>query len=153
ETRVMLLTSGNHPRDAARVRDLGIDAVLVKPVQREELLETIYRVMSRPSGGAAAPDTPAASDPEVAATPLRVLVAEGTDFNAPLPPQLPGRRGHTVRVASDARETLAELEHARFDLLLLDVQMPEMDGFEVVAAIREREHTTGEHLPVIAVTA
>src|SRR4029453_3800042 len=123
----------NHPRDAARVRELRIDALLVKPLQREELLETIYRVMSRPSGAATTPDAQPAPAHDVAKAPLRVLVAEDTDFNAQLLEQLLARRGHTVRVASNGRETLAELERASFDVLLLDVQMPEMDGFEVIA--------------------
>ena len=84
---------------------------------------------------------------------LRILVAEDNDFNAQLLEQLLMRRGHRVRLANNGREALALVEEEAFDLLLLDVHMPELDGFQVVQAIRERERTAGGHLHVIALTA
>jgi two-component system sensor histidine kinase/response regulator len=157
-TRVILLTSGDLPGDLARFRELRIDAHLLKPVQQEELLETIYRVMNRTQGSAPkvvgpAPvqDLPPAPVPVV--TPLHVLVAEDNEFNAQLLTQLLARQGHDVRLASNGREALAVLGGGTFDLLLLDVHMPELDGFQVVRTIREREQTTGGHLPIIALTA
>src|SRR5437588_11940998 len=75
------------------------------------------------------------------------------EFNAQLLEQLLGRRGHRVRVANNGREALSLAEAGGFDLLLLDVHMPELDGFQVVRAVRERERAVGGHLPVIALTA
>ena len=152
--RIILLTSGDRPGDPARSRELRIDAHLLKPVLQDELLETIYRVMSRVEGDA--PPTagpPTGRGPLPAASPLRILVAEDNELNAQLLEHLLARRGHRVRLATDGREALALAEEGGFDLLLLDVHMPELDGFQVVRAIRERERTTGGHLPVIALTA
>ena len=84
---------------------------------------------------------------------MHILVAEDNEFNAQLLEQLLVRRGHRVRLASNGREALALAEDGGFDLLLLDVHMPELDGFQVVQAIREREQAAGGHLPVIALTA
>jgi PAS domain S-box-containing protein len=157
-TRIILLTSGDRPGGRDRPRELRINAHLLKPVQREELLETIYRVMSRPAGNGPTTARPApAQDPAKArvpaAPPLHVLVAEDNEFSARLMEQLLARRGHRVRLATDGREALALAEEGGFDLLLLDIHMPGLDGFGVVGAIRERERAAGVHLPVIALTA
>lgn len=114
--------------------------------------------MSRPTGG-----LPAATEsvreqesipkPVTSGTSLRILVAEDNEFNAQLLEQLLGRRGHQVRVAINGREALALAGTGAFDLLLLDVHMPELDGFQVIQAIRTRERRAGGHLPVIALTA
>src|SRR5207302_4086790 len=84
---------------------------------------------------------------------LSILVAEDNDFNARLLEQLLLRRGHRVQLASDGRKALSLAKAGGFDLLLLDVHMPELDGFQVIQAIRERERSAGGHLPVIALTA
>ena len=160
--RIILLTSEDLHGDIARYRELGIAAYAMKPVPQEELLEIIYRVLSRPDSAdvavdrvdliaaatVSAPATTAAS-----ARRLRILVAEDNPFNQQLVEHLLRRRGHEVRVASDGREALAALEQDRFDLMLLDVHMPEYDGFQVIEALRQREQATGGHLPVIALTA
>ncbi len=153
-TRIILLTSGDRPGDPSVSRELRIDAHLLKPVQPDELLETIYRVMNRATGDASTSDRPP-SDRQLAPTaaPLHILVAEDNEFNAQLLEQLLGRRGHRVQVANNGREALALAEGEVFDLLLLDVHMPELDGFQVVGAIRDREQAAGGHLPVIALTA
>jgi CheY-like chemotaxis protein len=80
-------------------------------------------------------------------------VAEDNEFNAQLFQQLLWRRGHRVRLANNGRDALRLATEVAFDLLLLDVHMPELDGFQVVHAVRERERTTGGHLPIIALTA
>jgi PAS domain S-box-containing protein len=95
----------------------------------------------------------AAQSPAPAPRPLHGLVAEDNEFNAQLLEQLLGRRGHRVRLAGDGRAALALAEAGGFDLLLLDVHMPELDGFQVARGIRERERTAGGHLPIIALTA
>src|SRR3954470_22391361 len=157
-TRIILLTSGERPGDWDRIRERRIDAHLLKPVPQDELLETIYRVMSRangdapPAAGPLGGREPAAAPVPVAA-PLHILVAEDNEINAQLLERLLARRGHRVRLAKDGREALALAEEGAFDLLLLDVHMPELDGFQVIRAIRERERSAGGHLPVIALTA
>jgi CheY-like chemotaxis protein len=157
-TRIILLTSGDLPGDLARLRELRIDAHLLKPVQQEELLETIYQVMDRFKGDPPPAVRPAPGQAPVLApgptgTPLRILVAEDNEFNAQLLAHVVARQGHEVRLANDGREALALAGEGPFDLLLLDLHMPELDGFQVIRAIREREQTTGAHLPVIALTA
>jgi PAS domain S-box-containing protein len=155
-TRIILLTSGDRPGDPARSRELRIDAHLLKPVQPGELLDAIHRVMSRadevpPVTRSAPPAGPVAPAP--ATHPLRVLVAEDNEFNAQLIEQLLARRGHHVRLVGDGRQALAVATAGGFDVLLLDLHMPEMDGFRVVRVIREHERAAGGHLPVIALTA
>ena len=157
-TRIILLTSGERPGDPARIRELRIDAQLLKPVQQDELLETIYRVMSRSQGKAplsawSASRQQASTAPVPAATPLHILVAEDNELSAQVLEQSLVREGHRVRLASNGREALTLAEQGGVDLLLLDVHMPELDGFQVVQAVRARELTAGGHLPIIALTA
>ncbi len=119
------------------------------------LLVSPYRVMSRADRDAppaAAPLWAREPAPATAPAPLRILVAEDNELNAQLVEQLLLRRGHRVRLASNGREVLAVAEEDAFDLLLLDVHMPELDGFHVVQTVRERERFAGGHLPVIALT-
>jgi two-component system sensor histidine kinase/response regulator len=161
--RIILLTSDDRAGDARRDRALRISALLMKPVQQEELLDNIYRVLSHAAAGteiaesvrATAPDS--ANEPAAAAEQssrrLKVLVAEDNRFNQLVIRRMLERRGHAVRVIPNGGETLAALEQSAFDLLLLDVNMPEMDGFEVIRTIREREKISGNHIPVIALTA
>ncbi len=84
---------------------------------------------------------------------LRVLVAEDNEFNAQLLRQLLVRRGHDARLVGGGRRALELIEQTHFDLMLLDLHMPELDGFQVIAAVRERERASGKHLPVVALTA
>jgi two-component system sensor histidine kinase/response regulator len=149
-SRIVLLTSGDRPGDLARLRELRIDAHLLKPVQQDELLETIYRVIGRT--GDEAP--PARQAPRTPATVLlRILLAEDNEFNAQHLKHLLGLQGHSVRLATNGREALDLSDGEAFDLLLLDIHMPELDGFHVVRVLRERERSAGGHLPVIALTA
>ena len=157
-TRIILLTSGDRPGDPARLRELRIDAHLLKPVQQDELLETIYRVMSRPGATHRRPRRSRPSRPAaVAGSRPRPRCASWwprTTSSTPSSWSSCSPGGATaVRLASNGREALALAEQGAFDLLLLDVHMPELDGFQVVQAIRERERTAGGHLPVIALTA
>jgi two-component system, sensor histidine kinase and response regulator len=153
-TRLILLTSGDRHGDLTRARQLGISASLLKPLQQRELMETILRVVS---GGVVSGELSESSSPTIQhlplTTPLRILVAEDNDFNRDLLEHLLARLGLSAAMAINGREALALLEREPFDLLLLDVHMPELDGFQVVGAIRERERTAGGHLPVIALTA
>jgi CheY-like chemotaxis protein len=154
-TRIVMLTSGDRPADRDRTGQPRLDARLLKPVQQEELLQTIHRVM-RLAGDrwrVAREDQEATPSPPSTLHPLRVLVAEDDEFSARLMEQLLARQGHRARLAADGPEALALAQEGGFDLLFLDIHMPGLDGFGVVGAIRERERVSGGHLPVIALTA
>jgi two-component system, sensor histidine kinase and response regulator len=156
-TRIIMLTSGDRPGDLARARQLGISAILLKPLQQRELMETILRVMGHEGDPEELLASPAVVRPPVPAglvgVPLRILAAEDNVFNRDLLEHMLSRLGLSAAMAVNGREALALLECEPFDLLLLDIHMPELDGFQVVGAIRERERTAGGHLPVIALTA
>jgi PAS domain S-box-containing protein len=158
-TRIILLTSGDRPGDMTRERQLGISASLFKPLQQRELLETILRVMGQEmvSGGVESGEWSKPSAPTTyqtpLTTPLHILAAEDNEFNRDLLQHMLARLGLSATMAVNGREALALLEHEAFDLLLLDIHMPELDGSQVIATIRERERTAGGHLPVIALTA
>jgi two-component system sensor histidine kinase/response regulator len=156
-TRLILLTSGDRPGDLARARQLGISANLLKPLQQRELMETILRVMGHEGGPEGLLTSPPVVQPPLPAglvgVPLRILAAEDNVFNRDLLEHTLTRLGLSAAMAVNGREALALLEREPFDLLLLDIHMPELDGFQVVGAIRERERTAGGHLPVIALTA
>jgi CheY-like chemotaxis protein/HPt (histidine-containing phosphotransfer) domain-containing protein len=133
----------------------------MKPVVEEEFLDAICRARSLPSPVVVSGGRPASGcEPEVqtARVPesgrrFHVLVAEDNPYNqAVMKDLLPGR-GHTLYVAADGRSALKALEEDHFDVMLLDIHMPELDGFQVVAIQRQREQGTGRHLPVIALTA
>ncbi|HJY74918.1 MAG TPA: response regulator, partial [Streptosporangiaceae bacterium] len=156
-TRLILLTSGDRPGDLARARQLGISANLLKPLQQRELMETILRVMGHEGDPEGLLTSPPVVRPPVPAglvgVPLRILAAEDNVFNRDLLEHMLTRLGLSAAMAVNGREALALLEREPFDLLLLDIHMPELDGFQVVGTIRERERTAGGHLPVIALTA
>ncbi|HEV3263607.1 MAG TPA: response regulator, partial [Gemmataceae bacterium] len=156
-TRLILLTSGDRPGDLDRARQLGISANLLKPLQQCELMETILRVMGHEGDTEGLLTSPPVVQPPVPAglvgVSLRILAAEDNVFNRDLLEHMLTRLGLSAAMAVNGREALALLEREPFDLMLLDIHMPELDGFEVVGAIRERERTAGGHLPVIALSA
>jgi two-component system, sensor histidine kinase and response regulator len=147
---VLMLSAGGGPDDAARCRALGVTRHLTKPVRRSDLLDTLVTAL----GERLVSDPPApAEDAPAAGRALRVLLAEDNRINQRLAVRMLEKAGHTVTVAENGREALAALERETFDVVLMDVQMPEMSGFEATAAIRAREQQTGGHLPVVALTA
>ena len=157
-TRIILLSSRDRPGDWDRFRELRIDAHLLKPVQQDELLDRIYQVVSRARGDEPTEARPAAgrelpTTRAPATTPLHILLAEDDELSARFLERLLARNGHRVRLATNGREALSLAEQVVFNLFLLDVHMPELDGFGVVGALRERERAAGGHLPVIALTA
>ncbi|HJS57683.1 MAG TPA: response regulator [Vicinamibacteria bacterium] len=147
---IMMLTSGPRPGDRTRCVSLGVSAYLTKPIKQSDLLDTIMGVL----GGEPTSQPEKAHGVRArAARTLRVLVAEDNAVNQMVAVGLLERAGHRAVVAKNGREALALLERETFDLVLMDVQMPELDGLETTAAIREREKATGAHLPIVAVTA
>ncbi|PYU30389.1 MAG: diguanylate cyclase [Acidobacteria bacterium] len=148
---IMMLTSAGQLGDAARCRELGISAYLVKPIRQGELLQAICNVLNLPTQKKAPLVTRHML--REARSRSRVLLAEDNAVNQILALRLLEKRGCIVSVAGDGRQALAALEKEDFDIVLMDVQMPEMDGFEATVAIRERERSTGKHIPIIAMTA
>ncbi len=149
---VMMLTSGNRPEDVSRCEQLGIAAYLMKPIKQSELFDAIAAAIGATT---AESDTPGAPPPQIpaGARVLKILLAEDSLVNQKLALGLLGKYGHKITVANNGKEALAALETQKFDLVLMDVQMPEMDGLEAAATIRRREERTGQHIPIIAMTA
>jgi two-component system, sensor histidine kinase and response regulator len=151
---IIMLTSGGQRGDAARCRELGVAGYITKPVSQAELKRLILHVLS-PSKESTRPlvtrhllrETRAESGS------LHILVAEDNAVNQHLARRLLEKRGHRVTIAETGRRALETLETNRFDLVLMDLQMPEMGGLEASALIREKERATGEHIPIIAMTA
>jgi signal transduction histidine kinase/CheY-like chemotaxis protein/HPt (histidine-containing phosphotransfer) domain-containing protein len=147
---IMMLTSSGQYGDAARARELGISAYLTKPVDAPALHAAICRVLEGASGSGAAH----AAHPAAAATrPLRILLAEDNIVNQRVAVGLLKKRGHDVTVANNGVEALAALARTTFELILMDVQMPQMGGFEATAEIRRRERDSGGHIRIVAMTA
>jgi two-component system, sensor histidine kinase and response regulator len=163
-TIMMMLSSAGQRDDAARCRELGIRTYLTKPVRQSTLLDAIVTVLA-PS------DTAEDRGPADLAAwgtsdrSLRVLLAEDNAVNQRLAVRLLEKRGHRATVVGTGRAALQALYgreagvwgeesgQTEFDVVLMDVQMPEMDGLEATAAIREREKATGGHIPIVAMTA
>jgi len=149
ETPMVMLTSGGHPDDATRCRALGIAVYLMKPVGQIEL----WRAIRRARLGAPTPPALPTPPPVVWRRSLAVLVAEDNAVNQRLAVRLLERCGHRVVVAGNGVEAVAATMRESFDVVLMDVQMPEMDGLEATAAIRAHERTCGRHTPIVAMTA
>ncbi len=149
---IMMLTSIGHLGDAARCRDMKLSAYLVKPVRQAELLETICRVL-RMSPQKESQEVITRHTLREEKKRLRVLLAEDNAVNQILAVRLLEKRGFMVTAAVNGREAVAEFEKQSYDLVLMDVQMPEMDGFEATAAIRAKEMLSGKHIPIMAMTA
>ena len=152
DTKLMLLTSISQRGDTRRWRELGIAACLTKPIKQSDLLDAIMEVLDMPPDAGRLSCVSRDSECESRRR-LHILLAEDNAVNQKLTVRMLQKRGHTTVVAGDGREALAALEKQSFDLVLMDVQMPEMDGFEATIAIREREKTAGTHIPIIAMTA
>ena len=151
---IMMLTSSNRSGDKARCHDLGIACYLVKPVTQSELRGAILTALFSRAPAEEHPRPVAPAVPDAARSrSLRILLAEDNLVNQLVAVRMLEKRGYTVELASNGLEALASLERTSFDLVLMDVQMPEMGGFEATAAIREKEKKTGRHMPIVALTA
>jgi signal transduction histidine kinase/DNA-binding response OmpR family regulator len=152
---ILMLTSAGHRGDVERCKQLGIAGYLLKPIRQSEMREAIARVLGAQQKPGAIPfitrySLHDARDPSEV---LNILVAEDNVVNRRLATLLLEKRGHRVTVACNGREALEALEAGAYDLVFMDVQMPEMDGLEATAAVRKKESSTGKHQPIIALTA
>jgi two-component system sensor histidine kinase/response regulator len=150
---VIMLTSGGFRGDAARCRELGIQAYLTKPIKRSDLLEAIIVVLGSQTGVEESSSLVTVHSLRESRGRLRILLAEDNRVNQVLAVRLLEKRGHEVEVAGNGEEALEALDRQEFDLVLMDVQMPEMDGLQATVAIRKREMRSGRHIPIIAMTA
>jgi two-component system, sensor histidine kinase and response regulator len=150
---IMMLTPAGQQGDTARCQALGVAACVTKPVTQSSLLEAIRTALGRPRMTAEHRPWPARPQAGTDRPRLHILLAEDNAVNQKLAVRLLEKRGYTLVVASTGKEALAAWERERFDLILMDVQMPEMDGLEVTAAIRQAERLTGAHTPIVAMTA
>jgi CheY-like chemotaxis protein len=150
---IIMLTSGGQRADSRRSRELGITAYLTKPLLEAELWEALLTsVATTAQPSTPLPQLPQHTAPEHGQS-WHVLVAEDNVVNQKLVARLLEKWGHTVGLASTGTEVLLALDREPFDLVLMDVQMPDMDGLQATAAIRAQEHMTGTHMPIIALTA
>lgn len=147
---VMLLTSYDFGDEADRCRQLGIGTFLVKPVSQSDLLEAILVVL----GKAAPPDGKAPDGAcEIPRRSLRILLAEDNPVNQEVAVELLDALGHVVVVVNNGRQAVASAADNAFDIIFMDVQMPEMGGFEATAEIRKAQTSGGGHVPIVAMTA
>jgi signal transduction histidine kinase/DNA-binding response OmpR family regulator len=150
---ILMLSSADLPEATARCRELGIAIYLTKPITQSDLWDAIMTALRIPlQDGTPAPT----AIQDVAHTHqrlLHILLAEDNAVNQTLVVRMLEKRGHAVQVVNTGQEALAALAQQSFDLVLMDVQMPEMDGLEATALIRAQEQATGTHMPIIALTA
>ena len=148
-TLVMMLTSLDRNTDAARCEELGVSAYLLKPIKQSELFDAMALALgAHPTERAAA-----AGEAIPQLPPLSLLLAEDSLANQKLAVGLLGRWGQQVTVVNNGREALEAVKSQKFDAVLMDVQMPEMDGLQATHAIREWERGSGRHVPIVAMTA
>jgi signal transduction histidine kinase/DNA-binding response OmpR family regulator len=150
DATIMMLTSADQSSVAAQGGELGVRVCLVKPIKPAELLASIRKILGKSS--AALPQAVRAAGPIVAHS-LKILVAEDNPVNQKLATALLEKIGHRVTIARQGAEAVSQWSEGRFDLIFMDVQMPEMDGLQATGRIREAEATRGTHTPIVAMTA
>ncbi|MDB5842085.1 MAG: hypothetical protein JWQ23_4037 [Herminiimonas sp.] len=153
DAALMMLSSSDMPDELPRSRELGITGLLRKPVKPSELFNAIVTAanigpIDKPEPGPG-PDATRAKP----ARRLNILVAEDHPINQILVAEILTERGHTFSIANNGIEALHMLDQQSFDVILMDGQMPEMDGYQATAEIRRRERSTGKHIHIVAVTA
>ncbi len=147
-TVIMMLSSGAGPGDVARSRELGAATHLIKPIKSSELYATIAAVM----GTVDHSEMPRVSGIEPGRS-LNILLAEDSEANQQLALGVLGKWGHSLTIANNGLEAVKAFKRGTYDVVLMDVQMPEMDGLQATARIRETERQQGGHVPIVAMTA
>jgi PAS domain S-box-containing protein len=152
ETPIIMLSSAWDSESNKQCRSLGIDHCLIKPVKQSDLLDSIFNLLRVANGDECVLQNHGHEAPGQV-TPLDILLAEDGLVNQKVAVNLLEQRGHRVTVANNGQEALDAFRKASFDVVLMDVQMPVMDGFEATGLIRQEEMATGRHTPIIAMTA
>src|SRR5712664_1664152 len=150
-TNLLMLTSAGQRGDGERCRELGIRGYLTKPISRSDLLEALGTVLAGPPGEAGTPEVVTRHTIAESRATLRVLLAEDNPVNQQVAVAMLVKRGHEVHVSSNGREAVEAVQERDYDVVLMDIQMPEMDGFEATHAIRALPK--GKDLPIIGLTA
>ena len=148
---IMMLTSSDRSLNLAGCRQSGISHCMIKPIGRTELLAAILKALGL-AKPVASPEAVAQVTPPPQRS-LQILVAEDNPVNQKLAVAMLKKIGHQVTLASNGTDAIAKWEQSRFDLIFMDVQMPEMDGFEATRQIRSRENGKKSHIPIVAMTA
>ncbi|HLZ45486.1 MAG TPA: response regulator, partial [Gemmatimonadales bacterium] len=150
-TKLLMLTSAGTRGDGERCRELGIRGYLTKPLSRGDLIEALGAVLATAPGKTGAPDVVTRHTIAESRASMRVLLAEDNPVNQQVAVAMLVKRGHEVHVAANGREAVAAIRERDYDVVLMDIQMPEMDGFEATHAIRALPK--GKDLPIIGLTA
>ena len=151
--RLIYLTDSGKRGDAARIKEDGFSAYLSRPIKQSQLRDCLLLVFGGPQGGRGSePFVTRHTIKEAALRKVRILLAEDNLVNQKVALRMLEKMGHQADVADDGKQALEQLRKTRYDLLLTDVQMPEMDGYELARAVRAEEGE-GEHLPIVAMTA
>ena len=150
---MMMLSSAGQRGDAVRCRELGVATYLTKPVRQGELFDGILVALGTRAENEAFAELVTRHTLRESRNRHRILLVEDNTVNQLVALRLLEKYGHTVTVAANGRKALEELGKKSYDLILMDVQMPEMNGWEATQAIREKEKSTGGHIPIIAMTA
>jgi two-component system sensor histidine kinase/response regulator len=149
---IVMLTRPGDPEDAQRCRELGVQQRVIKPVRQSDLLDAILASLG---GGSPKPepDLPASSRTHRRPRRLRILVAEDNPVNQTLTARMLEKEGYSVTVVSAGEEAVDRIHRQPFDVALMDIQMPGMDGITAASRIRAQEAGSGAHIPIVATTA
>jgi CheY-like chemotaxis protein len=153
QCKIIMMLTFQHLKRRAEFEKLSVQANIVKPLHPPELLEAISIVLGFKASPPEPRPTLKAPKSRISDQPLKILVAEDTPFNQTFIMRLLEKHGYHAALVENGQQVLEALSHHAFDLILMDVQMPEMDGFEATQQIREQEKQTGDHMPIIAMTA
>jgi CheY-like chemotaxis protein len=149
----MMLSSAHHQGDSSRCRQLGVPRYLTKPLKQSDLLDAILTVLAVAPAPEPARNGVDSPKPLAPSKRFRILLAEDNAVNQKLAVSLLEKQGHDVILAENGHEAVDALAQQDFDLVLMDLEMPGMDGLGATRTIREREKTTGRHTPIVAMTA
>ncbi|HXJ75954.1 MAG TPA: response regulator, partial [Candidatus Dormibacteraeota bacterium] len=149
---IMMLSSAGQVEDSARCRDLGVSVYLTKPIRQSELMDAMMSALGSPEHATRASGAPSPELVLRSARSLRLLVAEDNPVNQRLAVRILEKWGHQVVVVGNGKKAVEAWEREAFDLILMDVQMPEMSGYQAVGIIREREKGSGKRIPIVAMT-
>ncbi len=152
DVRVMILSSGPTAEHRVRAREMHVASYLTKPIRQSTLFDAIATAIGPPEFAAAAPAAPAAVR-DHGIRPLQILLAEDNPVNQMTATTMLEKLGHSVVVAGNGRQAIDKISEQAFDVVFMDVQMPEMDGVTATGEIRKREQATGKHIPIVAMTA